>query len=300
LFLKESNHKMSITLLASFYSSVVEGKPESVNNFVKAVKAIAAFYILWRSAYSNGGLDDAYRTFFKGLAKQSIEPHQWVDTRDFKLADVKNYLVQTLKNKGVADKAEWLSKAVSFCRYDNSASITKFALYNAAHDTIPDPLVNGLMKAATPNTSPFLRLEKWKSTDFQTIEHIAPEHSNGGWSETLYGLDKLYHSVGNLTLLPTGINSSASNRGWKEKVLYYKHLSEQDPAKLIELTNKAKTEGISLSENTIKMLQNANYSSHIHHILTMEEAEWNDVIVKQRANKILELLWDRVAPWILA
>ena len=154
------------------------------------------------------------------------------------------------------------------------------------------------MKAATPNSSPFLKLEKWKSSDFQTIEHIAPENSTGSWSETLYGLDKLYHSIGNLTLLPTAVNSSASNKGWKEKVLYYKHLSEQDPGKLIELANKAKTEGVVLSESTIKMLQKSNYSSHISHILNGENLEWNDLLVKRRAKKILELLWDRVAPWI--
>jgi hypothetical protein len=299
LFLKDSNHKMSITILASFYGNVVEGKQDSVSNFVNVVKAIAAFYIIWRSSYSNGGLDDAYRSFFKGLAKQGIEPHQWVENRDFKLSDVKEYLTSTLKAKGISTKEEWLAKSIDFCRYDNSASITKFALYNSAHDTIPDPLNKGLMKVATPNSAPFLKLEKWKSSDFQTIEHIAPETSNGSWSESLYGLDKLYHSIGNLTLLPTGVNSSASNKGWKEKVLYYKHLSEQDPGKLIELANKAKTEGIVLSENTIKMLQGSNYSSHIHHILSMEDLEWNEMIVKQRAKKILELLWDRVANWVL-
>ncbi|WP_423147923.1 GmrSD restriction endonuclease domain-containing protein [Rubrolithibacter danxiaensis] len=297
LFLKESNHKMSITMLASFYSNMVEGKEESVANFSNAVKAISAFYILWRSAYGNGGLDDAYRTFFKG-SKQGLEPHQWIESRDFNLSELKTYLQQVLAGREITDRNSWLAKALPFCRYDNSTTIVKFALYNAAHDTIPNTDQKGVMKAATPHSAPFLRLSQWKNPDFQTIEHIAPERSEGDWSTSLYGLDKLYHSVGNLTLLPNGVNISASNRGWKEKVLYYKHLSEQDIDKLVELANKAKAAGIELAENTVKMLQGSNYSSHIAHILTYEDAEWNAEIVQKRAKKILELLWDRIAPWI--
>lgn len=64
LFLKASNHKMAITMLASMYSNVLKEVPNSVESFINLVKTVAAYYLLWRSAFSNSGLDSTYRDFF--------------------------------------------------------------------------------------------------------------------------------------------------------------------------------------------------------------------------------------------
>lgn len=296
LFLKESNHKMAITILGSFYSEVIEGKENSVLNFVNAVKAIAAFYILWRSSRSNSGLDDVYRTFFKGSPKSDLEPHTWIENKKFDVEQVKRYLLTSLN---ISDKKSWIEKSSVQCSYENARTICKFALLNAAHETIADMSLPGLLKKATAGSSNYLRIERWNSRDLETIEHIAPVKSQGTWSETLYGNDALYNSVGNLTLLPSGINTSASNKGWKEKLLYYRHLSEKDPDKLTELTNKAIAEGIHLGTSTLEILKNSNFSDHIQHILTVEEdKEWNSEIVQARSNKIMDLLWERVYTWL--
>lgn len=302
LFLKESNHKMAITVLGSFYNDVIEGKADSISNFNNVVKTIAGFYILWRAAYPNAGLDDVYRLFFKGNPKTSSLPHLWIDERTFNLKDVKEYFRKAIQEKGLNDKETWVEKAALYSKYDNSYSVSKFILYNTAHDTMPDPSDLGLMKVATPGTSDFMRLEKWRSNDLQHVEHIAPKENAGNkWNTSLYEqATECYQCVGNLTLLPSDVNISASNKGWKEKLIYYMHLSETDPDKVRELANKAHSEGIKLSPNTISMLQNARYSSHILPVLAYGEAkDWNADIVNARSKRMLEIVWDRISSWVL-
>jgi len=115
----------------------------------------------------------------------------------------------------------------------------------------------------------------------------------------LYDLNpKLYDSIGNLTLLPESVNKSASNRSWEEKLLYYKHLAEQDPDTLQELSIKAQKSGITLNKNTISMLQSSNYNSHILPILQVENQDWNKQIVEDRAVRILEIVWNRIIAWL--
>lgn len=298
IFLKDSNHKMAITVMGAFYNDIIEKKTESISNFCNAVKAISAFYILWRASSPNSGLDDIYRSFFKGVAKTNIRAHNWINDREFNITDLKEYLKNVLKNKKLDNKKIWVEKAVYECKYSSSIPIVKFALFNSAHDTICDPYQPGLMNKGTNNSYPFLKLENWTSKDYKTIEHIAPENPADNWSRSLYNNDKLYHSVGNLTLLPNSVNSSLGNKSWKEKIAYYKHLSESNPEKLNKLGSIAKSEGINLSENNLSILINANYSSHLLHLITYENQEWDSTIVNLRAERILELLWDKITIWL--
>lgn len=296
LFLKESNHKMAITFLGSFYHKLAEGELNSVSDFVSIIKAVAAFYILWRSAIGNSGLDDVYRTYFRGYSKDGIPAHNLLIEDNFNLDEIKAYLKSCLP---YPDKKSWLDKSSSYCGYVTSYSICKFALRNAAHETIPDESRPGLYKKAAAGTSNYLRIEKWTTLDLNSIEHIAPDKSKGDWDANLYGEDEIYNFIGNLTLLPKGVNTSASNKGWNEKLLYYRHLSEKDLDKLQELTNRAIAEGIPLAASTLEILKNSNYSDHIAHILTLDEtSEWNAKIVKARSRKIMESLWDKVYEWL--
>lgn len=299
LYLKDSNHKMSITILASFYNEVLEGKPDSIPNFVKIVKLLTAFYTIWRSAKSNSGLDEVYRTFFKGSAKQNIKSHTWLNNRNFNVDELKEYLVKVLAYEGFDDKATWLAKSTAYLRYDTSSVVCKLALFFAAHDTIPDPDVPGLFKQGSTGCNPYLKIEKWNSPFLKTIEHIAPEKRSSTWDNSLYDEAQLYQSIGNLTLLPLNVNISASNKGWKEKHVYYSHLGLDDLNKIQELANKAHQNGIELSSGTIELLRNSNYAAHIKHIVAFGfDSSWNSEIVKLRANKILECLWGSISKWI--
>jgi hypothetical protein len=300
LYLHKSNHKMAVTILGSFYNAVLEGKENSIKNFVEACKALCAFYTIWRSAQNNSGLDNVYRQFFKGENEKGVKvnPHNWLKNKDFKIEDLKSYLSDVLKDQDLYEKSKWLKKSTKFLNY-KSKSIVQFLLILSAHDTIADPSSKGLMKVSTEGVSNYLTIEKWNSKGVATIEHIAPQTQDDSWDKNLYNDDELYQSIGNLTLLPTQVNSSAGNKGWKEKLLYYKHLSEQDPDKLKELDTKAKSAGVNLNPDTIKLLQSANYNDHIKSIVTIgEEGHWDSLLVTKRTERILSISWDRMINWI--
>jgi len=307
LFLKKSNHRMAITILGYFYNDVLLGKPDSIANFITAVKCIAAFYIIWRSAIPNAGLDNVYRSFFKGKNGDDKNPvllsKNWFDTNgsSISLKDLKIYLSNVLIDKGLRDRDDWILKATSYLKYDTSSSVCYISLLISSHDTIPDKEKIGLMKLGVSNSNPYLKLEKWNSSDLKHIEHIAPkENTNKQWDEKLYDLNsKFYDTIGNLTLLPAPVNISASNKSWEEKLLYYKHLAEKDPDKVQELSIKAKNKGINLNKDTITMLQNSNYSSHIAPLLDFEGGAWDSNTVEDRTVRVLEVVWDKISNWLI-
>ena len=292
---------MAVTVLGCFYSDVIDGKLNSISNFVEAVKAISAFYILWRANDSNAGIDNIYRNYFKGKDDE-ILPHHWLNKRgSLDINDLKAYLRKSLSDGNVfPSKEEWLPKATSYLKYDSASSVCRIALLIAAHDTIPDETVPGLMKTGRNNVSPYLTLNKWNGEDLRDIEHIAPQTQEGNWDEKLYDLNsKLYDSTGNLTLLPSSINISASNKGWEEKYLYYQHLGTKDPQKAQELSARAIQKGITLNKPTLELLQNSSYNDHIVSILEVgEQGKWDATLVSKRSERILDLLWIQVTQWL--
>lgn len=294
LYLKECNHKMAWTILGHFYKEVIIGSDNSIQNFIEITKAIAAFYSIWRSAKSNAGLDNVYREFFKG------EINSWKNRPEITVHEVKEHFINALKKNEIDEYDIWSKKAFVELKYNNSSGVSKLALFISAHDTTIDSDKKGLMKIAVPGTSNYLNLKKWCSKDLSTIEHIAPRKNDGGWDENLYNIEnELFQSVGNLTLLPPDINTSASNKGWAEKYLYYRHLSEKDPSVLQELANKAKANGIVLSKETISRLQSSSYNDHISSIVKLNQSSnWDAKFVEQRAKRIIEIFWTRIHKWL--
>lgn len=301
LFLKKSNHRMAVTLLGSLYNDVINGEVNSIATFVGGVKAVAAFYILWRASDSNSGIDNYYRNYFKGKDDE-INPHHWLKQKgSIDLTDLKKYLKSSLfTDKGLTNKQDWLAKSKSYLKYESSSSVCRIAIFIAAHDTVADDANVGLMKLGRNNSSPYLNLRNWNSDDFKDIEHIAPQESDGSWDADLYDLNsKLFDSIGNLTLLPSEINTSASNKGWESKFLYYQHLGIKDLQKMQELAARAAREGIFLNPSTVELLQKSNYNEHIVPILSVgESGNWNAELVSKRGERILELTWDKVIKWL--
>lgn len=289
LFLKDSKHKMAITILGRIYESVLEQEHGSVDMFISAVKAVAAYYFLWRSSYSNSGLDFTYRDFFK-------------KNKNFTVETVKGHFRDVLKNKGIDTLSLWKNKAMSFLKYDSTGKdIIRLALIIAAHDTIPDEKNKGLIKIGRDGCSKYLSVDKWLSTDLKTIEHIAPQsNKNNMWDSSLYDNHvESYQTLGNLTLLPQDLNSSAGNKGWKEKLLYYQSVAEKDPVIINNIEKKADALEITLNASTLDLLKCSNFNEHLSSISSMTaDDNWNKDIVDKRTDILLDIVWERVSKWI--
>lgn len=171
----------------------------------------------------------------------------------------------------------------------------------AAHDTIPDETNKGLIKVGRDGCSKYLSLDKWLSPDLKTIEHIAPQsNKNDMWDEAIYDTHiEPFQSLGNLTLLPQDINSSAGNKGWKEKLLYYQSVAEKDPAKISEIETRALALGITLNASTLELLKGSHFNEHLSSISTLSaDDSWNKELVDKRTDVMLDIIWNRVSQWI--
>lgn len=298
LFLKDSNHKMSISILGRYYHDILINLPNAKNNFIKAIKAVAAFYFLWRACKSNSGLDAAYRDFLRDT--QTKNGYNWCRSSSIDINELKNYLKDKLKEEvGVNNKSDFIHRAKSHLNYFSN-SICSLSLLIHFHDSIPDPSCPGLLKKGTVNSSPHLTLVKWNSESMSSIEHVAPQKNTSSvWSTKLYEESDLVNSIGNLTLLPLPVNSSAGNKGWSEKLVYYKHLGEKDPAKLDELKKEAVQNKILLNQSTINILKEAPYNEHLNVLTSLDNSfMWDDVFVLSRTNSILDDVYEKIIKWL--
>lgn len=294
-FLYASKHKMAITVLGRYYEGIINKRENSELLFIEAIKAVSAFYLLWRATNSNSGLDKTYRDFFKNnqpLSESDIA---------INIDKLKESFRECLKDKGVLEKEDWLKKAFVNANYNSAGiSVCKLMLMISFHDTIVDPANKNLMKVSRKGVNDCLSIDKWYSNSFKTIEHIAPRSFGGGWTDDLYKDDDSIHMLGNLTLLPTEINSIASNKGWDEKVFYYRCLAVADDEKLKEIINEARNNGVNLKDNVVSKLEKADYNHHIAFLIEGSENEkgWGYAIVKERTERILEIVWNRVFEWL--
>lgn len=311
-YLRRAGHKMADALISRFYSNLLRAAPNTrsvaESEFMGAVKAIAAFYTLWRAALPNAGLDDFHRMSLRGgLAVDPLRPEYgrmgWGgDPTQLNLVVLKSRLREGLNIRGVGNKAMWLSRAVTELRYDNSVDqVCRFALLVSTNDTLPDVASPGLMTKGTTGLQPYLTLEKWLSPDLSTLEHIAPQTpaSRTPWDINLYG-DDVYQRIGNLTLLPGEINVSASNRGWMEKCLYYQYISAANP--VIDrpaILADAASRGVNLTQNNLALLDQANYHAPVLPIAAVGlTGVWDKALVERRSERIASLLWDELYKWI--
>ncbi|HBQ98457.1 MAG: DUF262 domain-containing protein [Roseofilum sp. Belize BBD 4] len=298
VYLNDANHKMAHTVLSRFYSLTVyhNGRDdEQQKKFAIACKVIAAFFTLWRSALPNTGLDATYRQLlYDKISWQKGDSQLSLDV-------LKNHCQEALAEKQIGTQVSWKQKAMSYLRYDNNIQkVCKFALMITAHNTIPDPDETGLMKIGRSESSPdYQDSERWKK-DCKTIEHIAPQNPDlGSWDQDLYSNDGDYQKIGNLTLLPTNINSSASNKSWIEKWIYYSHLAETNLDELSKLKNIAQEKGVELNSETIKSLKEARYAHHIKPIVQVgQTGKWDKELVQKRTERICDILWKRMNQWL--
>jgi hypothetical protein len=295
LYLRDAGHRMANSILSRFYSRVLRLETDAGKEFASACKAVAAFFTLWRSALPNTGLDDVYRQMLR-TGKMSWQG----DATALTVSNLKIHLLNGLNGKGISGRQEWLNKASQHLRYDNVRTVCKFVLFLTAHDTITDRDVPGLMKIAAEGSYSYLEPEKWIGPDFRSIEHIAPQKPPGGadWDAKLYE-EFDYQRIGNLTLLPTEINSSAGNKRWRDKRIYYLHLAETDLDNLEALKRDAEESGVELNEPTIALLKNTKHKHHIKPIVFLDkDATWNKELVDARSTRMCEIVWNRLRPWL--
>lgn len=302
-YLSRAKNDICVGPLSRFFSFALENPDEqSLRDFADAVKASAAFFTLYRWAFGTSGLPEAYRKLMRiGDPSGGMAPMGQL-IKDAKLPSGKEYakflgcyLLERLR--GVKD--DWVKRVKGIPIYDN-AVVARFALYSALHDTIADNSIPGLAlpQQGKEGSLDLLNLARW--SDRPEVEHIAPRTRSSDWPEDLYEGETI-DLIGNLILLPKSVNCSANNKSWKQKRLYYSVLGS--PSKVSEYLDSSEVAELgidltSLTPSTLQLLTNAQYHGYLSLIADVS-GEWNSELIQQRSERLAELVWQRLAPWLM-
>lgn len=142
-----------------------------------------------------------------------------------------------------------------------------------------------------------MNLHYWRSKDFESVEHIAPQNTSAGWKKELYDEDiNLIHYLGNLTLLPDKENSRIGDKPWEKKKVFFNAAAAETSEKVEEQIEEAKNKGMDFGRKTNNMLREMRCLPILSSVGKAED--WTVEIVKQRTINIAELLWQEVSDWL--
>jgi hypothetical protein len=296
-FLMKSRHVVAIPLLSRF-------SEKNPNEFVGAIKAITAFFVLWRSArQGTAGIDNCYRKLmrdgielpiFKGndsldISQNKIYPFNRIKDKEISL-DILQIAFKHFLYKGATDKKEiyskntWLDKLKNVEIYNSSKEVCKFLLITAFDETISIANSSGLLEKSKQGFTNTLS-RGFDYHLFETIEHISPDKNS--WSGVS---DESKHTLGNLTLLPQINNSSISNKSLEEKELIFKALC----AKTTDEQDKILSDSdIKFSKNTKQILKESQHFPYLESLSNLHG--WSDKVIEQRTENLGSIIWDKLA-----
>ena len=238
-FISDMKTSLAIPIMARYWVQYRQDRAE--DNFVDAVKALAAFLVLRRSITGNTGrIDTDFRKMMRKLCIGLVDSNSPLGLHDLK-AMLKDYLAGPRIE--VKNKETWVKRARDVPLADCSQPLCRFLLFAASNNARPDQETPGLLKRqglVQSDELAFLNYSKWLDAKYETVEHVAPEsNSAGGWDRKIYQQEHTRHTIGNIILLPQKENSSVGNAPWTKKKIFYRALVAQ--------TNEERKQSISPS-----------------------------------------------------
>jgi hypothetical protein len=303
--LRQAQHTIVIPLIGRFYGewhrASAEDKDKAADELVKTLKAVAAFWVVWRlSRRSTGGIDDFYRSLMSnGFARKPADPSKL--SRPLVSDDIRRELVDKLKSSGVANRTAWVKAVTQVPAYQAETAATRLALIAAMHDTVPDLAAPGLWQLGRLSTFDALTFSMWSGDDTATLEHVAPQKKGAGdgwdWSEQLYEEEDTINLLGNLVLFPGDTNSSLGNQAWRYKRAVYGVLASTRDDEFDAAMASVAADGIQLSDSTKQFLQNHKHLRQMQAFANLP-GPWDKEAVLKRTENLAELAWERLSTWI--
>jgi|688.fasta_scaffold42694_4 hypothetical protein len=290
-FLKNLNHTIALAPINRFYNEALKASSDTeTGQFVDCLWAVASFSCLWRaSRETTGQIDSRYRSLMSGTGITDEIGLSYSKSSKPNISDVKKVLNGFLINDGISTKDQFVERA----KFVNVYRILPVArmLFLAAHqDSVHDELKPGQIRHAGKKlVLKYVSLDTWKSRDFLTIEHIAPQTPGGDWTENkLYEDRRLINVLGNILLVSQSLNSSFGNRDWKVKRSLYSALSAPDYDTANEILQSLPDElvGVATQELVIKQDEQPQFSS----LAKCEDFDTDFVIA--RTERLLGLAYD--------
>ena len=199
-FLQSIGHDRVLPILYKF--------KDSTKDLNDAIKICVAFTCLWRGSSTDGKtdrIDKKYEELIKFLFKEQKG-----------IEDLKHPVIEKVKKKEqevIMDQEKWVNKFKKVDIY-KSRKLARFLLFIAFHWRNFNPETKKLDKSKLK----FLNsVDDWNGKEYRTIEHIVPQ--------SYKKIDK----IGNLILLPQGVNTKVGSGNFLEKKKEYQKCIDDDP-----------------------------------------------------------------------
>jgi len=300
-FLRDNKTTMAIPVLCRYWVFA-----EEVNDyqlFLNALRSINAF-VLIRRGFTGGteGIDTDFRKLMSSNPENGQSPMcigEGFENVLSTVEELKLELKRFLDRKGVVDKDSWVRITKENGLYRDSKPLCRFLLLAASHHSGLDPDNPGLLTRTNirPNTgNAFLTYQSWITTEYRTVEHVAPVSSSEGWDDAIYSRNDIIHKLGNLTLLPQKENSAAGNRDWGQKKIFYDALNSAETSELEEILQRAKDAGFEFNKTTQKLLRDG---ARLRMLAAIQPVTiWNKELIDNRSENIATLSWDVIGEWL--
>ena len=301
-FIKETNHFISAAIISRFYEQAKLAKSnlkkDKALELCGAIKAIAAFFALWRSCNTTDGIDDRYRKMFDNTRRIRLSRQYGAS---LSLPGLKKEFCDILKtdggnsNKTIPSLEKWIDRFEKYPIYRSNKKVAKFILLTAAHNSI-EGNNNGYLRTGTNNNSPVLLYDNlWGKNSYKTIEHIIPQKPTPNNNKPKLDVDTLNY-LGNLTLLPTKVNAVFSNRPWKEKKLLFNIIAAKDDNERDKHCKKANQSGI--DESITDKLKGFDYLPMAKTLSKWQGDFSSPKHINNRGKNLMIVAWPTLSDWL--
>lgn len=304
--LRSTNHTIVIPILERYYTQWVNNQTQpNKNRFLEVLRAVTAFWTLWRTSRSTTkGIDDIHRKLMsQGLSGAVTLPAlarrpggQGTTSTLPTTAAVTAALRSILSTRGqITSKQDWVVRAAVQPLYQTSKGLAKFVLLAAHEDFIDDPADPGLLAAGVAGAFACLHLDAWNA--HYSVEHIAPQSPAPGdttYEQAVYE-QGLVDRLGNLTLMPSDLNSLVGNRSWVYKRSLYEILADQSPQ---DRLNQLQATLPGLAQDTQATVLSAQYLPFCRSLALNPGPQLTAAFINKRGERIASLAWDRLWPYL--
>ena len=307
--LRDLKHSITVAPIARFYQYALDASDESIaiqrtKDLETALQATVAFSALWRGAKrGTAGIDSQYREVLRtGIPERQIPPlaRRPRQPGAITVADYKKALAFILQDRGkIGSSEDWCRAIANQPVYESSTKLTRFLLFCALHETVPNANEPGLILEGLTGVPSMLSLRQWRNEKYSTVEHIAPKTKADGWDDAIYADSDLVHTLGNLTLLPSPENSVVGAKSWDDKRLIYKLWSARTQDEFNAFLKTIEANGMSLSERAEGVVAQSGFLAACESLSSFP-GPWSVDMIRRRTRCLAELAWKRLAPWLFS
>lgn len=231
--LSACGHRIALAIISRFYFEFLNACGSNDDKIIdksheilcKVIRSTTAFWILWRIGKPDTkGIDKHHRHFFssmgyaRGLSNSVTPDYRQIVNKYKELL----FGIEEDNEKEVFPTSEHMESWI------NSSSVRDVYNNNITYVAMFIIILDAYKGKTYPQTS--LTYDLWDYEGYETIEHILPQKSRN--IEVIDGETK--NTLGNLTLLPTTINSIISNNELVDCIRIYKFLIDGVESKVLD------------------------------------------------------------------